>query len=117
MRWKKNRKENIKENIIIFSLLVSLKNKEENKRKERGKVGENFIGVVSACQKWNEFGEAYKNNLLNLNPFFIFFPFIFFSSHFPLGYVWFPENLKENARERKYKGKAEEKKKWRKIKK
>ena len=28
-----------------------------------------------------------------------------------LGYVWFPENLKENARERKYKGKLEGKKK------
>ena len=33
-----------------------------------------------------------------------------------LGYVWFPENLRENARERKYKGKIEGKKKWRKIK-
>ena len=33
-----------------------------------------------------------------------------------LGYVLFPENLRENARERKYKGKVEEKKKWRKIK-
>ena len=28
-----------------------------------------------------------------------------------LGYVWFPENLRENARERKYKGKVEGKKK------
>ena len=28
-----------------------------------------------------------------------------------IGYVWFPENLKENARERKYKGKTEGKKK------
>ena len=27
------------------------------------------------------------------------------------GYVWFPENLRENARERKYKGKVEGKKK------
>ena len=27
------------------------------------------------------------------------------------GYVWFPENLKENVRERKYKGKVEGKKK------
>ena len=34
-----------------------------------------------------------------------------------LGYVWFPENLMENARERKCKGKVEGKKKWRKIKK
>ena len=34
-----------------------------------------------------------------------------------LGYVWFPENLRENARERKYKEKVEGKKKWRKIKK
>ena len=33
-----------------------------------------------------------------------------------LGYVWFSENLRENARERKYKGKIERKKKWRKIK-
>ena len=30
---------------------------------------------------------------------------------FHLGYVWFPENLRENARERKYKGKVEGKKK------
>ena len=30
---------------------------------------------------------------------------------FSLGYVWFSKNLKENARERKYKGKTEEKKK------
>ena len=29
----------------------------------------------------------------------------------PLGYVWFPENLRENARERKCKGKVEGKKK------
>ena len=28
-----------------------------------------------------------------------------------LRYVWFPENLRENARERKYKGKVEGKKK------
>ena len=28
-----------------------------------------------------------------------------------LCYVWFPENLKENARERKYKGKVEGEKK------
>ena len=28
-----------------------------------------------------------------------------------IGYVWFSENLKENAKERKYKGKVEEKKK------
>ena len=28
-----------------------------------------------------------------------------------LGYVWFPENLRENARERKYKGKVKKKKK------
>ena len=35
---------------------------------------------------------------------------------FPLGYVWFSKNLKENARERKYKWKVEGKKKWRKIK-
>ena len=28
-----------------------------------------------------------------------------------LGYVWFSENLRENARERKYKGKVEGKKK------
>ena len=27
------------------------------------------------------------------------------------GYVWFPENLRENTRERKYKGKVEGKKK------
>ena len=26
---------------------------------------------------------------------------------FPPHYVWFPENLRENARERKYKGKVE----------
>ena len=31
-------------------------------------------------------------------------------------YVWFPSNLKKNARERKYKGKVEGKKKLRKIK-
>ena len=31
--------------------------------------------------------------------------------HIDLGYVWFPENLRENARERKYKGKLEGKKK------
>ena len=30
---------------------------------------------------------------------------------FSFGYVWFPENLRENARERKYKGKIEGKKK------
>ena len=34
----------------------------------------------------------------------------------PLGYVWFSKNLRENARERKYKGKIEGNKKWRKIK-
>ena len=34
-----------------------------------------------------------------------------FKIEFSLGYVWFPENLKENVRERKYKGKTEEKKK------
>ena len=28
-----------------------------------------------------------------------------------LDYVWFPENLRENVRERKYKGKVEGKKK------
>ena len=34
-----------------------------------------------------------------------------------LGYVWFLKNLRENARETKYKGKVERKKKSRKIKK
>ena len=33
-----------------------------------------------------------------------------------LGYVWFLENLRENTRETKYKGKVERKKKSRKIK-
>ena len=36
-------------------------------------------------------------------------------THNNLGYVWFPENLKENVRKIKYKGKVEGKKKWRKI--
>ena len=42
---------------------------------------------------------------------------IFGLTYIYIGYVWFPENLKENVRERKYKGKVEGKKKWRKIKK
>ena len=32
------------------------------------------------------------------------------------GYVWFSENFRENVRKRKYKGKVEGNKKWRKIK-
>ena len=36
---------------------------------------------------------------------------IFFLLIYYLSYVWFPENLGENARERKYKGKVEGKKK------
>ena len=46
---KKNIKKNIKENIVIFFLLFSLKNNEENKRKkEKGKGGENFIRLLSS---------------------------------------------------------------------
>ena len=41
---------------------------------------------------------------------------ISFSLTWTFGYVWFSENLRENAREIKYKGKIEGKKKWRKIK-
>ena len=37
--------------------------------------------------------------------------FLFYESH-----VWFPENLKENVKERKWRGKVERKEKWRKIK-
>ena len=48
----------------------------------------------------------YKNDLLT-------FKFMFYFSFFPflLGYVWFPENLRENAKKRKYKEKVERKKK------
>ena len=46
----------------------------------------------------------------------IFYFIVLFFSFNNLGYVWFSENLRENARERKYKEKIEGKKKWRKIK-
>ena len=77
--------------------------------------------------KWYKFEKTYKNNLLTLNLFFIFLysflPFIFYIysifiafSHkffenetYPC-YVLFLENLRENAREIKYKGKVGEKK-------
>lgn len=36
----------MKENIVIFSLLFSLKNNEENKGKREGKGGKNFIGAL-----------------------------------------------------------------------
>ena len=39
-------KENTKENIVIFSLLLSLKINEENKREREGKVGGNFIKLT-----------------------------------------------------------------------
>ena len=49
-----------------------------------------------------------------LNQFFLFpltFLLYFIFIDFPLGYVWFPENLRENVREKKYKGKVEGNKK------
>ena len=40
-------KENIKKNIVIFSLLFSLKNNEENiKEKKQGKGEENLVGLL-----------------------------------------------------------------------
>ena len=40
--WKKNIKENAKENIVIFSLLLSLKISEENKREREEKSWRKF---------------------------------------------------------------------------
>ena len=45
--------------------------------------------------KWNEFKEAYKNNLLNLNLFFYFILLhFFFPSTYPLYFLSFVFSLK-----------------------
>ena len=43
-------RENIKENIMIFFLLFSLKNNEENKRKRREKWGKMLSGSVPSSR-------------------------------------------------------------------
>ena len=43
--------------------------------------------------KWNKFEEKHRNNLLTLNPFFIFLNF-FFPSTFPLYFIFFAFALK-----------------------
>lgn len=45
----------MKENIVIFSLLFSLKNNEENKGKREGKGGKNFIGALFTASPLHRF--------------------------------------------------------------
>ena len=74
---------------------------------------------TQSCFLLMSFQKVDLNWLYTINSSYIFFkknnnPIS--HSKLQLGYVWFPENLRENARERKYKRKVEGKKKWRKIK-
>ena len=78
-------KENTKENIVIFSLLLSLKINEENKREREGKVKGNFIKLTLSSSPSLQFTQLSLRQWLWL-PITIdhFNSHHHYSNHFPM---------------------------------